>query len=74
MASNLPPGITDSMLPGNTPEDIAFERLCEELQDYVPAEMSEKHFLRLAEWIADKLEKAESSGYNLGLQEANEHL
>lgn len=25
MASNLPPGVTESMIPGNRPEDIALE-------------------------------------------------
>lgn len=29
MASNLPPGCTDSMIPGNRPEDEAWERLFE---------------------------------------------
>lgn len=31
MSSNLPPGVTESMLPGNRPEDIEFEKMCEEL-------------------------------------------
>ena len=27
MDSNLPPGVTDSMIPGNTPADVAWEQL-----------------------------------------------
>lgn len=33
MASNLPPGVTDSMIPGNTPEDVAWEQLHEMIDD-----------------------------------------
>lgn len=33
--SNLPPGVTESMIPGNRPEDIAEERFWEELWDYI---------------------------------------
>jgi len=29
MKSNLPPGVTTGMLPGNTSEDAAWERFCE---------------------------------------------
>lgn len=31
MASNLPPGVTDSMIPGNRPEDEAWETFHEEI-------------------------------------------
>lgn len=30
MGSNLPPGVTEGMIPGNRPEDIEFERLIED--------------------------------------------
>src|SRR3990167_5761088 len=33
MLSNLPPGVTDSMLPGNRPEDIAWDNFYEMLSD-----------------------------------------
>lgn len=26
MSSNLPPGVTESMIPGNRPEDVMFEK------------------------------------------------
>ena len=29
MSSNLPPGVTDGMIPGNRPEDAEEERICE---------------------------------------------
>lgn len=33
--SNLPPGVTDSMIPGNRPEDYALEVLAEEIAERV---------------------------------------
>ena len=35
MASNLPPGVTDSMLPGNRPEDIWFENFVDALYEKI---------------------------------------
>lgn len=35
MSSNLPPGVTDSMLPGNTPEDHKAEAFADWLWDVV---------------------------------------
>lgn len=37
MSSNLPPGVTDSMLPGNRAEDIAWESFHEWLDDEATA-------------------------------------
>ncbi len=31
MSSNLPPGVTDSMIPGNRPEDTLWEQLCDDI-------------------------------------------
>lgn len=31
-ASNLPPGVSDSDIPGNRPEDVAFENLVERIE------------------------------------------
>lgn len=33
MTSNLPPGVTDSMIPGNRPEDVAQEKFMDRLYD-----------------------------------------
>lgn len=33
--SNLPPGVTESMIPGNRPEDEAEERFMEELYEHL---------------------------------------
>lgn len=30
--SNLPPGVTDSMIPGNRPEDSPYEKWCDDLE------------------------------------------
>lgn len=35
MASNLPPGVTDSMIPGNRPEDVAFDAFCDRLEGWL---------------------------------------
>lgn len=31
--SNLPPGVSESMIPGNRPEDLAEEEFCEKLAE-----------------------------------------
>jgi len=31
--SNLPPGVTESMIPGNRPEDIEWDQLWEKIND-----------------------------------------
>jgi hypothetical protein len=33
MSSNLPPGVTESMIPGNRPEDEGWERFHEQIDD-----------------------------------------
>ena len=33
--SNLPPGVTDSMIPGNRPEDIEWEKRLDKLTDFI---------------------------------------
>lgn len=33
MPSNLPPGVTESMIPGNRPEDQAWERVHEDIDN-----------------------------------------
>ena len=43
MASNLPPGVTVSMLPGNRPEDIAQEAAEEKLLDALSLENLSPH-------------------------------
>jgi hypothetical protein len=53
MTSNLPPGVTESMIPGNRPEDIRFEQLYEEL------------FNRLPSSIQDEIEKDTNRGKKL---------
>ena len=37
--SNLPPGVTTNMLPGNRPEDVAWERACEDARDELLADL-----------------------------------
>lgn len=35
MSSNLPPGVTDSMIPGNRPEDAEFDAKVERITDRI---------------------------------------
>jgi hypothetical protein len=37
--SNYPPGVTESMIPGNRPEDILFDKIVNETCDKCPEEM-----------------------------------
>lgn len=42
MSNNLPPGITEGMLPGNRPEDMAWDKLHESIDnDAAKANMSD---------------------------------
>jgi len=51
MPSNLPPGVSDSDIPGNRPEDMAWERLHECIDDVISREgMSD-----MDAWVAWKL-------------------
>ena len=44
MSSNLPPGVTTSMLPGNRHEDAEYERLANDLHEVVPEGVSHELF------------------------------
>lgn len=35
MSHNLPPGVTENMLPGNTPADLEFDEIIEAIYDQV---------------------------------------
>lgn len=62
MASNLPPGVTESMLPGNRPEDVLFDRaygdLCEGLDKagIDTDQLSDDQVEKLAEWLKNYME------------------
>ena len=57
MLSNLPPGVTEGMLPGNRPEDQEVELTLiftvgeiEDLRDYYDDQMKESHENRSSIW------------------------
>jgi len=55
--SNLPPGVTESMIPGNRPEDLAAEEMTECLYDIV-----ESYLLQMrsgAKWWQDEIRESE---------------
>lgn len=68
--SNLPPGVTENMIPGNRPADVAYENLCEAVGDLVGSEFAEgDKFEPLCQWISDRLDDANRAGYQEGVQE-----
>ena len=58
--SNLPPGVTEGMIPGNRPEDIAWEKLHNDI-DELPFDEARRRFdvwadlLRVAKTARDGL-------------------
>lgn len=56
MASNfnLPPGVTQNMIPGNRPEDVEYDELCEELTLISDGD--------LAEFVQRKMSEARDRG------------
>jgi len=68
---NMPPGCNENMIPGNRPEDIRYEKLCEEIAGILGnEELSDTTFDRLCEWVVLKLSIAEAEGYKDGMSDA----
>lgn len=68
--SNLPPGVNEGMIPGNRPEDIAydewwgkFDNKCEEKNIVVPNEVYD------SEWFTEAIDLAKDMGYDEGFIE-----
>lgn len=68
--SNLPPGVTTNMIPGNRPEDIAAEAFQEELGEVTGNLLPDDVFEKLCLWLDEKMGAAYSSGYEDGRFEA----
>lgn len=69
--SNLPPGVTDSMIPGNSPADQAFDGFCETLTTFLDktamVKLSDEAFEVLSMWIWEMLQRAQRDGYAAAL-------
>jgi hypothetical protein len=63
MSSNLPPGVTEGMIPGNRPEDEAAERLFDALGDASVAEM--QALARIVPHFLKDLREARDEGHRL---------
>jgi hypothetical protein len=77
MASNfnLPPGVTQNMIPGNRPEDLRRERLLEELSAIIPfGELTEERSDKLADYVEQAMENAYSNGVKEAKRDAPETL
>ena len=74
MASNLPPGVSESMIPGNRPEDVAeeafFDALIEKLESLADAKHKVPDELWAKEWFQNALRAARDLGYIEGTNDA----
>lgn len=62
MSSNLPPGVTESMIPGNRPEDLRYERVLDALPDDVRDEVDSESpaGTKVNEFISDAVNSSDS--------------
>ena len=67
MSSNLPPGVSEGMIPGNRPEDAAYEEWWEKFDEKcgengitVPNEIYD------SEWFTNAIDLAKDMGYDSG--------
>jgi hypothetical protein len=75
MNSNLPPGVTDGMLPGNRAEDAEWELLMEDVADVLANagfKASEEQIELIGKHWADKLALAETRSHTMGRHEAEQ--
>lgn len=75
MPSNLPPGVTESMIPGNRPEDVEDEAFWEMLTakleaDWSPESRKARAILLEDPYIIQAIEIARDMGYEKGFGEA----
>lgn len=73
IGSNLPPGVTTSMLPGNTSEDQRMDALVEEVDAKLAelgVQLDDDSALELAEWLDAKIIEHGAACFSSGMQEA----
>ncbi len=66
MSWNMPPGVSESMIPGNRPEDIAEDALYARIFDILPEEIGEVQ----VEAIVSMIYEAYNNGYRDALTDA----
>jgi hypothetical protein len=74
MASNLPPGCRESDIPGNRPEDIAHEKLVDEIESALKplTYQSSDEFERVTNDIVKLYNRAFEEGYQQACSDAAE--
>jgi hypothetical protein len=74
MASNLPPGCRESDIPGNRPEDIAHEKLVEEIETVLKplTYQATDEFDRVTEDVVKLYNRAFEEGYQQATADAAE--
>ena len=63
MNDNMPPGVSPSSIPGNSPEDVAFELAVEELTNYEP-----EFAARVLRGVMPLFEAVEKDAYKEGYE------
>lgn len=68
--SNLPPGVTESMIPGNRPEDIEYEKFWQDMEatNLLREEwVDDDNFINLIDWIITRVSQ---KSYQQGIDDA----
>jgi len=78
MSGNLPPGVTEGMIPGNRPEDAEYEKWAEKAYDDLSKILPQSVFENdeIMDRIIDKMWERELAAFNRGWDEhrAEVHL
>lgn len=73
---NLPPGVSTSMLPGNTPEELkaeaAYDAIYDKFDEMSWSTMFVEDKEMLADWIYEQFGKAYNEGYQQGVSDEKE--
>lgn len=77
MSNDMPPGCSVNDIPGNTPEDTRFEKLCGDLTvlwysnlSLFGTRLSDEGLEILANWARQRENKAFDTGYEAGESDA----
>lgn len=70
MSSNLPPGVSEGMIPGNRPEELAYEEWWNKFEAKVDAsDFSIPSDIWDSEWFVSAIDLAKDMGYDDGFSE-----
>ena len=67
MSSNLPPGVSENMIPGNRPEDLEYEHFWDTLIDRVGDLSGAPSFWYEQDWLITVVDMAAELSYDKGM-------